>query len=130
MTGDLLASAEARMTVYSLHPFAEDNLIPEDLKGRPRLRGYPILKARVITDEAERRQIAASVRDAFGDEFQWTCVFSPRHAITVTSPAQMTTILICFTCGEAEVWERTGREANATFFKEPRPLLDAALKGR
>jgi hypothetical protein len=127
-TRELLLDDQSQMTVYAIHDFAQENMIPEELKGRPRLLGYPILASREVTDQAERRRITDSVRSAIGHDFDLACIFVPHHALTIRASGKSVTFLLCFRCGEAILQDSSGGFANRRLDSTPQPVLDAALR--
>jgi len=129
-TRELLLDDRAPMTVYAIHDFAQENMIPEELRERPRLLGYPILTSREITDPAERRRITDSVRSAIGPDFDVDCVFVPHHALSIRASGKSATLLLCFRCGELILEDSSGGSANRRIDSTPQPVLDAALRRR
>jgi hypothetical protein len=59
----------------------------------------------LVADPVQRRQVAALVRHAAQTgTFDTKCIFSPRHAVRLSSGSTTYDFLICFQCSQMEVY--------------------------
>jgi len=89
------------ITLYSTHP---DSQAVRWWFSRW-FHGYRIIGQVSVADPVQRRQVATVVRHAartyHGDT---KCVFSPRHAVRLSSGPKTYDFLICFECSQMEVY--------------------------
>ena len=92
----------SELTLYSTNP---DSRAPHWWFSRW-FHDYRIIGQVSVTDPAQRRLVAAVVRHAaqarvVGDS---KCIFSPRHAVRLSSGSATYDFLLCFACSEMEVY--------------------------
>ena len=82
--------------------------------------GYRIIGQISVTDPIQRRQVATVVRQAARTYIADTkCVFSPRHAVRLSSGAHTYDFLICFECLQMEVYSDDQRVADLSIGGSP-----------
>ena len=92
--------------------------------------GYHILGQTTITDPATQKQLNAAfekgVREHHGNPA--ACIFMPRHGIRLTKADLVTDFVICFQCGDVQVFK--GDQLDHSFFVSgsPQPTFDRVLK--
>src|SRR5262249_29647323 len=95
--GHLLQSAE-KATLYSLEPW-EDPAPTEDT-----LHGFKII-GRTDLDSGLAKRVIATFKEAISSSRDPVAgCFDPRHALRVTSGAESYDLLLCYACGQLEIF--------------------------
>lgn len=104
------------MILYSLDP--EKNLKPAE--GSNLLLGYKVLKSKEIQSENEKAKIADAIKSAVSALFAKPAkCFIPRHALKITDEKYTYIFLICYECGNMEIFLDDSRIINLTIGGTP-----------
>ncbi|MEX2560174.1 MAG: hypothetical protein WD403_09685, partial [Pirellulales bacterium] len=76
-------------------------------------RNYPVLGKVIVENAKERSDLIRELKDAMAKQETQSDCFWPRHAIRVTSNAEVTDYLICFECSNVWVFRE------GTFSQDP-----------
>jgi hypothetical protein len=83
-------------------------------------------KTTVANRDMQKKLTAALVLDAKETNGQMGC-FSPRHGIRVTHGSEITDYVICFECGQVQVWRDTQEISHFTIYNAAKPAFDDVL---
>ncbi len=120
-----LLAPNARMTLYSLHPYLRDDSASPDTD---RLHGYRILGRAEITDRAEQRSLLNALADGVRKNRGVVAMcFNPRHALRIEGGFAPIDLVICFECLQIYPHGFNGDKGIVTS-EAPEPVFDAALK--
>jgi TPR repeat protein len=89
------------VTLYSIQPLGGPDLPEWDFHGQHQL-GHSGL------DPDQARQAIAALKETVSDgtsDMMSMCMFSPRHALRITSNGDMYDILICYQCGQLALYK-------------------------
>jgi hypothetical protein len=101
--------------LYSLEPRADPNTYKVDFDPNgpgERLHGWRVLGKTTVTDESTRRKLIDALKDGMSDVTVTKC-FWPRHAIRRIDNGNPVDLLICFECGNVELY-RDGKRVGKT----------------
>ena len=129
-----MLKAPNKAILYSLEPW--DQAAP----GESTLHGFKII-GKLILDRDLEEAVAAEFKAAIAswDGSPQAGCFDPRHALTVTSGGETYDLLLCYACGELEIFRGksmvadmpargTGEVLNAILSAHKVPLSRSAMK--
>ena len=118
--------------LYSLEPFIDPNNTEADYdpKGSgERLHGWRVLGKTTVSDEATRREVIDALDKGIDPEGRGAKCFWPRHAIRRMSDDKPVDLLICFQCGNIEIY-RNGKRVGSysSVSRDVQSTLDEVLR--
>jgi hypothetical protein len=130
-SGEVRALEKAdSFVLYSLEPMRDPDThdADYDLDGPgERLYGWRILGKTTISDESTRREVTASLKEGLDKGGMGAKCFYPRHAVRRPNGGKPIDLLICYECGNVELYRNGARVAGATVDRSGQTILDDAL---
>jgi hypothetical protein len=104
-----------------------------DPKRAGTMHGYAILGRTMITDAAEGKRLVGELYDMVKmvnpDGPANGCRFEPRHAVRVTRGGRAVDVVVCFHCGDIEVFVGDELVSGAPITGSAREDFEAVAKG-
>jgi len=96
--------------------------------GGEQLNGFPVLGKVEVTDERQRQEIVDAIDSAIKNANGGKTCFVPRHAIRAVTDGNVVVTVICFECGNYNLYEAQELvRSSHGISPEAQPLLDKVL---
>jgi hypothetical protein len=118
----VLESSE-QFTLYSLDPYP----LGQGDVALPIFHEHRILGKTLITDPKIKRHLLDAMYESIGNSNgDMAACFNPRHGIHAVSKQKTVDLVICFECGQTEVYDEHGMHGT-TNTSSPKPVFDRVL---
>ena len=114
-----------QMTLYSIHPQESESA----LVGSQLFHGYRILGQVPVSAPADQKRVAQAVQHAVLVAFDSAACFNPRQGVRVSDGRDTYDLVICFECGEMEIFAGEERVGNTGMGGSPDALNSILTAG-
>ena len=118
----------ARAAMRNADSFELLSLNPEHRRKDAAFHGFAVLGRATVSDQAARRRLYNALQSGARWGTLPASCFDPRHGIHMVSNGKTIDLLICFHCGQAQVWQDDRLVTYFTISGSPEPVFDQALR--
>ena len=117
------------VTIHWLFFLDIDEALPEDVRGKPRFQGFPILGSTTVKSKQTGQQVLQSVlAKADPDPKSLTGCFDPQHGIEVKlADGRAIDLVICYHCWQMHIFDGS-EKTYVSIGTASEPLLNEQLK--
>lgn len=116
------------VTVHWLFFSPAERNLPDDVRGKPRFHGYPILGSTAVKSKQAGQQILESVF-AHADPDLATGCFDPQHGVEVKlADGRSIDLVVCYHCVQMKIYDESGDYTYVGVGTASEPLLNEHLK--
>jgi len=117
--------------LYSINPRTW-MIPPEKKKAMDLLYGFQILGKIKIENEKDREKLLNSLIVGISEHNDppTACKFSPRHGLKVVHNKKTVDYIICFQCGDIQVYENGTKVRDELTTRSPQPVFNSFLKAK
>ena len=116
---EFAASEDTKITAFALLSHHENGKNEKWMKTQPQLHGEAVLSQKLVQDLKTRRELRQTLAGFKTIESGPDCTPMYRHALRFEKDGHAVDVMICFSCGQIEIYDSLGETTKAYFEAEP-----------
>ena len=116
---EFAASDNTKVTAFALLSHYENGKDEKWMKTQPQLHGEAVLSQKLVQDLETRRELRQTLAGFKLIQSGPDCTPVYRHALRFEKEGHVVDVMICFSCGQMEIFDSLGETTKAYFESEP-----------